>query len=105
MRSNIHDVLKMVEGVVHACGPLEWDKGEANAVAAVTVSQDGIVGVSCSPPNFGVSEKTWRLTVAPAIPGKEFTKGTARATLHVCAAGDGIVTSIYPCDKDIQLEE
>ena len=105
MRSNIDSVLKLVDGVVHACGPIEWEDGESKAVAAVTVSQDGIAGVACSPPNFEVSDTAWSLTVPPALPDKKFTKGPARATAHICATGDGITTYVYPCDKEVILEE
>lgn len=104
MRSNINDGLKLVNGVVRAWGPLEWDDGESKAVATVTISQDGIAGVACSPPNFDVSDKKWSLTVPPALPHKKFKKGPARATAQICATGDGITTYVYPCDKEVELK-
>jgi hypothetical protein len=104
MRSNINDGLKLVDGVVHACGPLVWEEGESKAVAAVTISQEGIAGVACSPPNFEVSDEAWSLTVPPALSHKKFKKGPARATAQICATGDGIATYVYPCDKEVELK-
>jgi hypothetical protein len=104
MRSNIDPVLKLVNGKVEAAGPLTWEEGESKAVAAVTISQDGVAGVACSPPDFEISHTAWSLTVPPSS-DKEFKKGPARATAQICATGDGITTYVYPCDKEVELEE
>jgi hypothetical protein len=105
VRSNIDPVLKLVDGVVEAAGPLEWEDGEANAIVAVTISQDRMAGVSSSPPSFDPSHSAWRLTVPPAVPHKKFKKGPARAIAQILATGDGISTYVYPCDKEVELEE
>jgi hypothetical protein len=106
MRSNFNSVLKLVDGVVQAAGPLYWDDGESEAVVAVTISQKGrIAGVSCSPPNFDVSETEWSLTVPPALSKRKFKKGRARATAEICATGEGIETFVYRCDQEVELEE
>jgi hypothetical protein len=103
MRSNIDDVLKLVDGVVQAGGPLGWEDEESSAVVTVTISQEGVAGASSSPPTFEPSKEAWSLTVAPALEGKKFEEGPARATAHICATGDGVVTFVYPCDKEVQL--
>ena len=106
MRSNINDVLKLVDGGVQVCGPLKWDDGESKAIAVVTISQnDRIAGVSSSPPNFDVSDTEWSFTVPPALPHKKFKKGPAHVTAQIFALGEGIATFVYPCDKEVELEE
>jgi hypothetical protein len=106
VRSNINSVLKLVDGVVQAAGPLECDDGESTVVVAVTVSQkDNIVGVSCSPPNFDPSHTEWSLPVQPMLSDRKFKKGPARATAEICATGEGIDSYIYQCDKRVTLEE
>jgi hypothetical protein len=106
MRSNIDPVLKLVDGVVQAGGPLKWDHGELEAIVAVTITQkDSVAGVSCSPPSFDPSHTEWRLTVPSAVSNRKFKKGRARATAEVCATGEGIHTYVYHCDKEVELEE
>src|ERR1700742_4389346 len=89
MRSNFHDVLKLVDGVVHAGGPLEWDDGESKAIITVIINQNGVVaGAACSPPILKASETKWSLPVRPALPHTKFKKGPASATSEICAIGE-----------------
>ena len=107
MRSNFHDVLKVVDGVVYASGPLKWDEGESKAIITVIINQNGkIVGAASSPPILDVSEKEWKLTVPSALPGKKFKKGWARATSELCViGGEGGVPDPYQWGQSVKLEE
>jgi hypothetical protein len=106
MRSNFHDVLKLVDGVVQAGGPLEWDEGESQAIITVIINQNGIVaGAACSPPTLDVSEANWTLPVRPALPGTKFKKGFARATSEICAIGEHGDAIPFQWSQPVRLEE
>jgi hypothetical protein len=104
MRSNFHDVLKLVDGVVQAGGPLEWDDGETKAIITVIINQNGVrAGAACSPPILDVSETEWNLTVSPALPDRKFKKGYAHATSEICAIGGSAIP--FQWSQGVQLEE
>jgi hypothetical protein len=107
MRSNFHDVLKVVNGVVLASGPLKWGKGESKAIITVIINQNGkIVGAASSPPILTKSQKEWNLIVPSAIPGKKFKKGRARATSEIWVIGSGgSVPDPYQWGQSVKLEE
>lgn len=106
MRSNFNSVLKLVNGVVQATGPLKWGGGESEAVVTVTISQkDKRVGVACSPPTFAKSDAKWSLTVPPALPNKKFEKGPARASGEISAVGKGLDTIVFQWSETVTLEE
>ena len=106
MRSNFHDVLKIVDGVVQAGGPLEWDKGESKGIITIMINQPGFVaGAASSAQSLDASETEWNLTVESALPGKKFKKGWARATAEACSIGEGGEGIPFQWTKAVELEE
>jgi hypothetical protein len=90
MRSNFHPVLKVVDGVVQAGGPIEWEEGESKGIITVILCQPGFVaGAASSVESLDVSEDEWKLPVASALSGKKFKKGWARASAEICSIGEG----------------
>lgn len=106
MHSNFNSVLKLVDGEVKAWGPLGWEGDELEAILTVTIAQKGrIAGVSCSPPNFEVSETEWGLTVPPALSHRKFKKGPARATAGICVMGEDFAPKVFHWSQQVRLEE
>jgi hypothetical protein len=106
MRSNFDSPLKVVDGVVEACGELDWGSGETEAVVTITISQkdEKIVGTATSPPSFDAPEDEWMLMVKPAQENRKFKKGSAHATGVIHALGDGIEPKVFNWSQDIELE-
>jgi hypothetical protein len=106
MRSNFDSPLKIVNGTINACGELEWETGENEAIVSATITQKGekVAGTASSPPNFAAGETEWMLDVNPASVHK-FKKGPARATGVVCAMGDDIDVNVFHWSQDVVLED
>jgi hypothetical protein len=106
MRSAFDSPLKVIDGVVEACGELGWDAGETEAVVvAVTVRQgaDHVVGTASSPPNFSKPDDEWMLNVQPTPASKKFMAGPAHATGVIRATGEE-VTRVLNWSQDVELE-
>lgn len=106
MRSNFHDVLKMVDGVVQAGGHIEWEEGESKGIITVIINQPGFVaGAATSTECLDKSEKEWNLTVGSALSGKEFRNGYARASAEICSIGEGGEGLPFQWTQAVQLEK
>jgi hypothetical protein len=105
MHSQFDSPLKITDGVVEACGELDWGAGETEAIVAVTITQKGekISGAASSPPNFEKPEDEWMLNVQPAH-DKKFKKGAARATGVIHATGEGLEVAPFSWSQDVELE-
>ena len=105
MRSKFDSPAKVKDGVVEACGPLEWATGEVEALVTVTITQKGdkITGMASSPPSFPRGDNEWMLSV-PAATTKKFKNGPAHAAGMVCATGDDEV-AVFTWSEDIELEK
>ena len=105
MHSAFDSPLKVIDGVVEACGELGWDAGETEVVVAVTVIQgaDKVVGTASSPPNFSRSDDEWMLNVQPTPANKKFKKGPAHATGVIRATGEE-GARVFNWSQDVELE-
>ncbi|HEX5609811.1 MAG TPA: hypothetical protein VFX45_06945 [Solirubrobacterales bacterium] len=106
MRSNLYDVLKLVDGVIQAGGPVEWDDGESEAVLTVIIKQEAqIAGVASTSSNLKSSEEAWSLDVEAALSEMKFKPGTAYATSLACPLGEGAEGPPFQWSQEVQLEE
>jgi hypothetical protein len=106
MRSNLYDVLKLVDGVIQAGGPVEWDDGESQAVLTVIIKQEAqIAGVASTESNLDRSEETWNLAVPPALPEMKFKPGIAYAASLACPLGEGAEGPPFQWSQEVTLEE
>jgi hypothetical protein len=105
MRSNFDAELKVVGGVVQACGPLGWDAGETEAVVTVTITQKDkkLAGTASSPPSFAASDEEWMLEVQPAPAKQAFTTGPAHAVGVIHATGEDIPVRVFHWGQDVEL--
>jgi hypothetical protein len=106
MHSNFDSPLKLTDGVVEACGELDWGAGETEAIVAVTITQKGekISGAASSPPSFEAPEEEWMLNVQPSSGHKKFKKGPARATGVIHAIGDSGELDPFSWEQDVELD-
>ena len=106
MHSKFDSPLKLKDGVVEACGELDWAAGETEAIVSVTITQKGekISGAAGSPPNFEKPEDEWMLNVQPSRANKKFKKGRARATGVIHATGEDIDVEPFSWHQDVELE-
>jgi hypothetical protein len=102
MRSNFDSPLKVTDGVVEACGELEW-AGESQAFVTVTLTQRGTqaVGAASSHSPFEPPGDEWMLEVESAG-GHGFTPGPAHA-IGVLSAVEGGSVSVFHWGQDVQL--
>jgi hypothetical protein len=105
MRSNFDSPLGLEDGVVKACGELEWAGGETEAIVTITITQKGekLVGVASSPPTFDAPEGEWMLEVQPSEAHRKFKKGPATAHGIIHAIRDDTV-DVFRWDQDIELD-
>ena len=106
MHSKFDSPLKVKDGVVEACGELDWAAGETEAIVSVTITQKGekISGAASSPPNFEKPEDEWMLNVQPSRANKKFKRGPARATGVIHATGEDIDVEPFTWHEDVELE-
>jgi len=104
MHSNFESPLKITEGVVEACGELEW-AGESEAFVTVTLTQRDApaVGGASSRSSFKPPDDEWMLEVKPAG-NQKFAAGPAHA-IGVLSAVDGGSVSVFHWSQDVQLEK
>jgi hypothetical protein len=104
MRSNFDSPLKLANGVVEACGELDWS-GETEAFVTVTITQkDGkAVGAASSPPSFEPSEDEWMFELE-AAGSKKFKEGPAHA-IGVLSVIEGDTVNVFHWTQDVRLEE
>lgn len=107
MRSNFHDVLKLVDGEIQAGGPLEWDDGESHGIITVIIKQEALIaGAASSPPILDKeSDEEWSMVVSPALPDMKFKPGTAYASSEICSIGEGAVGPPFTWSQEVQLKE
>ena len=105
MRSQFDSPLKLEDGVVKACGELEWDAGETEATVTITIAQKGekVIGTASSPPTFDAPEDEWMIDVRPAAANKKFKKGPAHAVGVISAVGEDDV-DVFHWSQDIELD-
>src|SRR3954447_2112140 len=105
MHSNFEPKLGVDDGVVKACGELEWAAGETEAIVTITIAQKGekLVGTASSPPTFDAPEDEWMLEVRPSQSNKKFKKGAAHAhgIIHAIA---GNTVNVFTWDQEIELD-
>ena len=105
MRSAFDTPVKVEDGVVEACGELDWSSGENQAHVTITISQKGekLVGTASSPPNFERGEDEWMLEVRPAEASRKFKKGPAHAVgvIHTIK-DDGV--DVFQWEQEIELD-
>jgi hypothetical protein len=109
MRSNFDSPMKIEDGVAEACGELEWDQGETEAIVTVTITQreDQVEGTASSPPNFHPPEDEWMLQVRPSDPHKKFKKGPAHARGSIrttSGSTGGGADDTFRWEQDIDLD-
>lgn len=105
MRSQFDTPLKLKDGVVEACGELDWEAGETEAIVMVTITQRGekVVGTASSPPRFERSEEEWMLNVPPTA-HKKFKKGPAHAEGVIHATGGDIGVKQFSWHQEVELQ-
>jgi hypothetical protein len=105
MHSNFDSPLALEDGVVKACGELEWAGGETEAIVTITITQKGekLVGTASSPPNFDAPADEWMLEVQPSQANKKFKKGAATAHGIIHAITDNTV-EVFRWDQDVELD-
>jgi hypothetical protein len=104
MRSNFDSPLKLANGVVEACGELDWS-GETEAFVTVTIAQKAgkAVGGASSPSGFEPPEDEWMLEIESAG-NKKFKEGPAQA-VGVLSAVEGDTVNVFHWSQDVRLEE
>lgn len=104
MRSNFDSPMKVTDGVVDACGELDW-KGETGVSVMVTLVQSGqhAVGTASSQSSFEPPADEWMVDVEAAGPN-QFTDGPAHA-IGVLSAVDGHGVSVFHWSQDVQLSQ
>jgi hypothetical protein len=105
MRSNFDSPLGVRDGVVQACGELDWEGDETEAIVTVTIAQKGekLVGAAASPPNFDAPEDEWMLEVRPSPANRKFKKGPAHAH-GIIHAIKGDTVTVFTWDQEIELD-
>lgn len=105
MRSNFDSPLHVEDGVIEACGELDWGEGDTEAHVTVTISQKGekLVGSASSPPNFEHGAEEWMLSVSPSVANRKFKKGPAHAVgvIHTIR-DDGV--GVFQWEQDVELD-
>jgi hypothetical protein len=105
MRSAFDSPARIEDGVVEACGKLEWESGETEAHVTVMITQHGqkLVGTASSPPGFSRPEDEWMLEVQPSAANREFEEGPAHAMgiIHTIK-DDGV--DVFRWEQDIVLD-
>jgi len=97
---NVHN------GVVDACGPIDWAGDEDEAVVTVTISQrkGKAVGSGHSTKAVPKPDTMWEVDVE-ALPGMQQLKpGPARASGVICGLGSGIEMREFTWTQDIELK-
>jgi hypothetical protein len=102
MRSNFDTPMELKDGVVEACGPLDWT-GETEAFVTVTVRQPGeqVVGTA-SRATIEPGEDEWMVEVT-AAGDREFTPGPAVA-MGVLSAVEEHGVSVFHWTQEVQIE-
>jgi hypothetical protein len=103
MRSNFESPLKLTGDTVEACGELEWDAGETEALVTVTITQKNAkaAGVASSPPSFRAPTDEWMLQVR-SQGSKKFKPGPAHAVGVVATSGD--TADDFHWEQDVEVE-
>ena len=104
MRSNFDSPLGIEDGVVKACGELDWEGDETEAHVTITITQKGekLVGTASSPPSFDAPEREWMLEVRPQA-HKKFKKGSAHAVGVInTIRGDGV--DVFQWEQEVELD-
>jgi hypothetical protein len=105
MHSQFDSPLKVVNGVVRACGELGWQHDETEAVVTATITQKGhkIVGTASSPPRFKRPKKEWMLQIRPSPRNRKFKKGPAHA-VGVIHAVRGDTVDVFHWSQEVELK-
>src|SRR5215213_6845203 len=101
MRSAFDSPMKLEDGVIEACGELDWSGGETEAIVTITITQKGekLVGTASSPPSFEAPEDEWMLDVRPTQANKKFKKGPAHA-VGIIHAVHGDTVDVFHWDQE-----
>ena len=103
MQSRFESPLKIVDGVVRARGPLDWDQGERESLVSVSISQKdhNVAGMATSPQEFKKPRKNWALDIDPGYESK-FKPGPANAVAIMCAMGNEV--RVFFWSQEVQLK-
>ena len=103
MRSNFDTPMELKEGVVEACGPLDWT-GETEAFVTVTVRQPGGQAVgTASRSTIEPGEDEWMVEVK-AAGGHEFAPGPAVAMGVLSAVDEHGGVNVFHWTQEVQIE-